>query len=148
MDPTPAMKQKGGSSTTRLALRLGFLAMALVAMFLLIGAARGTTQVSATRLPGEPTWIDGCSWPGTDTGPYWSFHNACAWHDSCYHYHWSTFMGCNNGFYARMINSCNQTYQWWQWQRPACYVQANVYYTGTILGGLPCYNRWITSCQL
>ena len=124
-------------------LAVAALLAAIVGGLLLVSGSAG----GADRAIAHGSGTNGCSHVD-NSGSYFNFHAACDWHDGCYINHWSSWMGCNIGFGARMTDYCIRTYQWWQWQRAACMGRANIYYYGTVAFGWPCYYRLIADCRL
>ena len=64
---------------------------------------------------------------------YFNFHNACDWHDLCYHHKWygnssAGRLACDDGFRSRMRSWCANQYASWNPARYSCYGLADVYY--------------------
>jgi RHS repeat-associated protein len=80
-------------------------------------------------------------WPGV-----FDFRSACRWHDWCYRTHARSRLGCDNGFYYRMKQSCYRYHgdiRWWQFgklqRRNWCLRLAFVYYLAVRRLGAPAY---------
>ena len=121
----------------RIGKRIGVaLASAVFGVAALIAGPTPEEAEAAPAAPAAPThgsYQNGCTLsPDSGYAPvYFNFHNACDWHDLCYHYHWRTRKGCDDGFHARMRTWCYNRYDAW-WQVPArydCYGVAATYYS-------------------
>ena len=110
-----------------------------LAAFAAIIAIRGVPARHAEAAVGTTV---GCTFV-PDSGPWFNFKSACDSHDACYVHHWLDKVGCDWRFYTDMNNYCARTYQWWQWQRSACFNTAATYYAGVSTVGWACYARWI-----
>lgn len=120
-----------------------------VGVALTVGTVAGATATTQAASPPAVEAIrpqhgphqNGCTM-SPDSGPHFNFHNACDWHDLCYHYayygrHEVGRLGCDNGFLSRMRNSCYNRYpNWYQVPlRNLCYGTANVYYSAVRSAG-------------
>jgi hypothetical protein len=93
--------------------------------------------------PQHGSYQNGCTLsPDTGYWPvYYNFHSACDWHDLCYHYHWRTRLGCDDGFKARMRSWCANRYDSWYETtlKLSCYGVAETYYRAVRTFGGPFY---------
>lgn len=105
-------------------------------------AASSPVRAAVVVAPMHGSYQNGCTlspdsaiFPGTPPA-YYNFHNACDWHDLCYHYKYygnssSGRLACDNGFLSRMRSWCASYYGSW-WEAPfrnTCYSAAATYYS-------------------
>lgn len=125
--------------------RVGVTMASLIGMGLLTMAPESPVEAAAPEpavvapapevpyAPQHGSYQNGCSWSpdsGFVSGVYYNFHNACDWHDLCYHYHWRSRLGCDDGFKARMRGWCANRYDSWyeSYHKGVCYGVAETYY--------------------
>lgn len=97
---------------------------------LVVGPAPADAAPAAPEAPAHGDYQNGCSFsPDSGYAPaYFNFHNACDWHDLCYHYHWYSRAGCDDGFHSRMRSWC-ANYHTNLAARYDCYAVAGTYYS-------------------
>ena len=94
--------------------------------------------------PAHGSYQNGCTLSpdsGVVSGVYYNFHSACDWHDLCYHYHWYSRLGCDDGFKSRMRSWCANAYGSWYeaYHKGVCYGVAEAYYRAVRTFGGPFY---------
>ena len=94
--------------------------------------------------PQHGSYQNGCTLSpdsGFVSGVYYNFHSACDWHDLCYHYHWYSRAGCDDGFKSRMRSWCASRYGSWYeaYHKGVCYGVAETYYRAVRAFGGPFY---------
>jgi len=107
------------------------------AFAVLVMAGSALVVVSAAPASAHGANTNGCSSsPDSGYAPmYFNFHNACDWHDLCYHNHpygggSAGRLACDEGFKSRMRTWCANQYPQW-YASPAklnCYALAQTYY--------------------
>ena len=118
--------------------RIGVAAASVLGVGVLALAPVAPTHAAAAPAPQHGDFQNGCTLSpdsGWYTGVYYNFHNACDWHDLCYHYHWygDGYYGrlaCDDGFRSRMRSWCYNRYDaWYEYPlRLNCYTVAQIYY--------------------
>ena len=118
--------------------RMGVLMASIVGVSVLAVAPVSVADAGPAPAPTHGAYQNGCTLSpdsGIVQGVYYNFHNACDWHDLCYHYKWygNSSAGreaCDNGFKSRMRGWCADRYGSWYevFHKGVCYGVAETYY--------------------
>lgn len=113
--------------------RIGVTLASLIGMGVLAVAPMSPAEAAPAPAPQHGSYQNGCSWSpdaAVVQGVYYNFHNACDWHDLCYHYHWYSRLGCDDRFHSKMRSWCASVYDRWyeSYHKSVCYGVAYTYY--------------------
>jgi hypothetical protein len=124
----------------RIGRRLGIALATATFGVLMLFVAPATEAEATPAAPTHGSYQNGCTLsPDSGYAPvYFNFHNACDWHDLCYHYHWYSRKGCDDGFHSRMRSWCASYHSNWA-ARYNCYAVAGTYYSAVRAAGWAFY---------
>ena len=103
---------------------------------LALSPVTSSVEAAPAATPQHGAYQNGCTLSpdsGIVGGVYFNFHNACDWHDLCYHYKYygnssAGRKSCDDGFRSRMRSWCANRYSSWNPQRYGCYGIGETYY--------------------